>query len=185
VREVVQPKRPNHTGRLDAGNTYMMEILQADMRRDQPGAGVDADYPLFLIPRRMNKVMNSSGQRHRMLSGERAYNPAFLHPDDLAALGLTPGAEVLLRSRHGSIGGIVAADPRLRRGCVSMAHSFGVNPGEEDDVEAFGSNTGRLTNVAVDYDPITGIARMGALPVRIEPVPKTKGATVHEPATVN
>jgi anaerobic selenocysteine-containing dehydrogenase len=185
VREVVQPKRPDHTGRLDVGNPYMMESLQADLLRDQTGMGTSADYPLLLIPRRMNKVMNSSGQRDMMLCGKRAYNPAFLHPDDLAAFGLKPGAEILLRSRYGSIVGITAADPKLRRGCVSMAHSFGVNPDEEDDIEAFGSNTGRLTSVAVEYDPITGIARMGALPIRIEPITKITDAIVHEPATVS
>jgi anaerobic selenocysteine-containing dehydrogenase len=181
VQAVVQPKRPGHMGRLDVGNADMMCLLEAELRHARALREPDAAYPFLLIPRRMNKVMNSSGQRHCLLSGQRPYNPAFLHPDDLAACGLVPGAELRLRSRHGSIIGIAAADAKLRRGCVSMAHSFGVNPDEAEHVEAFGSNTGRLTSVTAEFDPVTGIARMGALPVSVEPV----ASVVHEAATVN
>jgi hypothetical protein len=42
-----------------------------------------------------------------------------------------------------------------------------VDPDKVADVRQVGSNIGRLTANDVDYDRITGILRMSAIPVRI------------------
>ena len=100
----------------------------------------------------------------------RTYNPAFMNPTDLAALDLTPGDAVEIRSAYDAVVGIVETDADLRRGVVSMSHGFGGNPGEVEDPRVDGANTNRLLRTDVDYDPITGMPRMGALPVSIAAV---------------
>jgi anaerobic selenocysteine-containing dehydrogenase len=104
---------------------------------------------------------------------EQPYNPAFLHPDDLAAIGVAPGDEIELRSPAGSLRAIVAADPRLRRGLVSMTHSFGDVPGSGADIRSVGSNTSSLTRVDVDYDRFTGMPRMSNVPVAVTGVERS------------
>jgi anaerobic selenocysteine-containing dehydrogenase len=93
-----------------------------------------------------------------------------MHPEDLARLGLSVGDKVRIISDHGSVVSFAGADEGLRRGCVSMTHAYGANPGESDDPERVGCNVGRLTSAVAEFDPITGIPRMGALPVTVEKV---------------
>ena len=97
----------------------------------------------------------------------RGYNPAFLHPDDLAALGIAPGDVVEITSDHASIRGVAAAAPELRRGVVSMAHCFGDVPEHDERLLEIGSNTGRLVDNEAHFDPHTGIPRMSAIPVSV------------------
>ena len=58
----------------------------------------------------------------------------------------------------------------MRAGAISMAHAFGGSQGDAHKVREFGSNTGALTPVDRDYDPITGIPRMSAIPVNVKKV---------------
>jgi anaerobic selenocysteine-containing dehydrogenase len=95
------------------------------------------------------------------------YNPAFMHPDDLAALGLTTGDALEITSSHASILSIVELEDRLRRGGVSMAYALGDSP-KSSQPDAFGSNTGQLSPADRDYDPYTGIPRMSMIPVNVE-----------------
>jgi anaerobic selenocysteine-containing dehydrogenase len=97
----------------------------------------------------------------------RTYNPAFMHPADLAELGMEPGDTVEIRSAHDAVVGIVECDHDLRRGVVSMSHGFGGNPGDAEDPRVDGANTNRLLRADVDFDPITGMPRMGAVPVSV------------------
>jgi anaerobic selenocysteine-containing dehydrogenase len=85
-------------------------------------------------------------------------------------LGLTSGDVVEIRSPHGTVVGVVESDGDLRRGVVAMSHGFGRNPGEAEDPHHDGANTNRLFRTDVDEDPITGMPRMGALPVTLSPV---------------
>ena len=63
---------------------------------------------------------------------------------------------------------MVAADANLRRGLVSMTHSWGDGPDRDADVRTIGANTGRLSPVDVDYERYTGLPRMSNIPVRVE-----------------
>ena len=100
----------------------------------------------------------------------RSYNPAFMHPDDLARLGVEAGDVVEIRSEYDAITGVAEADADLRPGVVSMSHGFGGNPGEDEDPRVDGANTNRLLRTDVEFDRYTGIPRMGALPVAVVPV---------------
>jgi anaerobic selenocysteine-containing dehydrogenase len=66
----------------------------------------------------------------------REYNPAFVHPDDLADLGLCSGDAVTITSRSASIPAVVEADRTLRRGLVSMSHGYGDAPDRDHPVSA-------------------------------------------------
>jgi hypothetical protein len=76
---------------------------------------------------------------------------------------------VEIRSGYDAIVGIVDADADLRPGVVSMSHGFGANPGEPEDPRRDGASTNRLLRVE-DCDPITGMPRMGAVPVSVTAV---------------
>jgi anaerobic selenocysteine-containing dehydrogenase len=126
-------------------------------------------YPFVLIGRRMTHVYNSSGRDLPTLAAKGGtFNPAFMHPADLAELGVAVGDRVAITSRHGSIHGIAAADATRRRGLVAMSHAVGGLPREADDVRTVGSNTSQLTSVDEDYDRYSGIPRMSAVPVSVQ-----------------
>jgi len=77
---------------------------------------------------------------------------------------------VEIRSPHDIIRGIVEPDKTLRRGVVTMSQCFGGQPDEDHRYREIGSNTNRLIATDDDFDPITGIPRMGAIPVAITPL---------------
>jgi anaerobic selenocysteine-containing dehydrogenase len=164
-RIAAAPRDPSCTAKLDVANAAMMRELAevaADIREISPA------YPFLLIGRRMSHVYNSSGRDLRTLTAKGGtFNPAFMHPLDLAELGVGVGDRIAIASRHGSVEGIAAADGTLRRGLVSMSHAFGGLPRDADDVRAVGSNTSQLTSVDEDYDRYSGIPRMSAVPVSV------------------
>jgi anaerobic selenocysteine-containing dehydrogenase len=169
ARETVQPRSPDCADRLDVGNTDMLREL-IGLQAEQPAQeiGVDRDFPLLLIPRRMQNVTNAHKERSRDML-QPAGNPAFMNPADMVAYGVNRDDLIRIRSRHGEIVGVAAEDRDLRRGVVSMSHSFGRNPGEASDPRRDGANTNRLLSMTDGADPYTGIPRMGAVPVSVEP----------------
>lgn len=170
VEMVVAPRDPNDETRLELASEPMLREL-AEVRSEDHHARQATDrYPLRLIPRRANRFVNSSGRSLLSLRGRRPYNPAYLSPADLERLALQPGDLVEIRSRHGAIAGIVDADPDLRPGCLSLTHAFGGLPDDDEDVREVGSATARLTSDDAEYDPVTGMPRLGAIPVSVRPV---------------
>ncbi len=161
----VLPQDPGWEAKLSLGDADMM----ADVRALAEGPGCVADtsgeFPFRLIVRRMRHVYNSI--MHHPATGGTAHNPAFMHPSDLAMLGLKSGDTVEIRSAHGSIRGIVEADDGLRRGLLSMAHCFGGAMDEDEDPRGKGSPTSRLLNVDDDFERYSGQPRMSNVPVRI------------------
>ena len=131
--------------------------------------------PYRLISRRMPNVYNSSGRDIDALTKGRRYNPAYLHPEDLAELGLAEGDLVRIESDRASILGFAAAAPELRRGVLSMAHGFGDGPSRDGELRTIGSTTSRLVDGENHYDPYTGIPRMSAIPVSIERTDESAG----------
>jgi anaerobic selenocysteine-containing dehydrogenase len=157
---------PDADDRLDVGNADMLEEL-ADVLDEASSGALDPLRPFRLISRRMPNVYNSSGRDIEGLTRGRPYNPAFLHPDDLAHLEVAPGDLVEIASDHGAILGIAAAAPELRPGVLSMAHCYGDVPEQDANVRRIGSNTGRLIDNERHFDPHTGIPRMSAIPVSV------------------
>ena len=91
-----------------------------------------------------------------------------------------------MATEHDSIPAIVEGDATLLPGVVAMAHAFGGLVDEDHRYDELGSNTGRLIRTEVDYDPITGMPRMGNIPVAITQLTLTKtifsvhGITCHQ-----
>ncbi len=160
----VEAPEPGNEARLDVANASAMTDLEACARTP---VAVTAQRPMLLIPRRENRVMNTYGRTVPGMVGKRTYNPAFVNPEDLAALGYRPGDVVEISSEHDTIVGVVESDPDLRRGLVSMSHSFGGNPGEKEDPLVDGANTNRLLRNDCTYDRVTGQPAMGAIAVSI------------------
>jgi len=94
-------------------------------------------------------------------------DPAFFHPDDLAALSLTEGDVIEITSRVASIHAVTKASDKVRRGVISMSHAWGNDDAGKDDVIGIGASTNRLIDDAVGIDPITGMPLQSAIPVRV------------------
>lgn len=170
---LAEARDPDTRHRLDVGSPEMIEELLA-VRRERvfEHAGYEAT-PAFshrLISRRMHNFYNSSGQHLERLTREYSYNPAFMHPDDLAAQGFTAGQIVEIRSAEGSVHGIVEPDPDVRPGVISMAHAWGGAPSEDDQIRRIGSSTGRLSSSDGRLDPRSGQPLMSAIPVNLTSV---------------
>lgn len=168
VDEVVAERDPDCDARLDVGNADLLGELVQVLAEDFATARTDSAYPLRLIPRRHGNFMNSSGTNLAALHRGKPYNPAYMHPDTIDALGLQSGQLVTVTSPHDSIPSVVEADDSLRRDVIAMHHAFGGLPAEDDEVRTRGSNVGRLVPTDTEYDRITGLPRQGNIPVRVE-----------------
>jgi anaerobic selenocysteine-containing dehydrogenase len=171
----VEPAEEGWTGRLDLGNERMLTDLreiagEAPLRSGETGSRADERWPFRLVSRRQMNVLNSTGRDIRGQHRGVTTNPAHLHPDDLAALGLAEGDLIEIRSERAAILGVIGVDPHLRRGLVSMTHSWGDVPERDAEVREIGANTGRLSAVDRDFEPYTGLPRMSNIPVSIERV---------------
>ncbi len=168
ISERVQPRNPACTAKLDLGNPIMMDEL-SDLAARLNSSGATDAYPLRLVPRRVNHLINSYGRASEVLNARKPYNPICIHPSDAARYGLTDGDEVLVQSQFDRVRAIVEIDDAIRPGVASMTHCYGLNPDEPEDPRADGASVGRLLSVEDEPDPITGIPRMGAVPIKLVP----------------
>ncbi len=159
----VTPAIPGLEARLDVAPPELM----AELREVREASGDLGEFTHLLVSRRVKYMTNSVGLDLPRAASELAYNPAYLHPGDLAALGFASGDLVEIESEDGAIAAIVEAADDLRPGVVSMAHCFGGDPAVDADPREVGSSTAALISVAHDYDPISGQARQSAIPVRL------------------
>jgi anaerobic selenocysteine-containing dehydrogenase len=162
----VAPKEEGCTARLDVANDHMMSDLagMAEVGMGETSSGRHDDgYPFRLLGRRVAHMYNTSKPVERV----RPYNPAFMHPEDLEALGLFDGDEVVIESHRGAIPAVVAADDNLRRGVVSMTHGYGATPDRDDEFRTIGSPTSRLVDGSDFADRYVGMPRMSNIPVRV------------------
>ena len=170
---VVLPAEPGCEARLELGNPTLLaelaEVAAEPLERD-------TDFRFRLISRRLPNVLNSTGRDTARLTRRGSHNAAYMNPEDLESLGLASGEVIEIRSDHAAILGIVEAAPDVRRGVISMAHSFGDAPEYDSRVREIGSNTGRLVSVDRDYDPHSGLPRMSAIPVNVQRVAPPPGA---------
>ncbi len=167
---VVTEKESDCEARLALANEFMMTQLADVYAQDYRIQHDTPDYPFRYIPRRHNNFMNSAGRSIKKLTGDKQWNPLWMHPDDLNKLGISDGDRVNVATEYDSIPAIVESDATLLPGVVAMAHAFGGLVDEDHRYHELGSNTGRLIRTEVDYDPITGMPRMGNIPVAIKPI---------------
>lgn len=135
---------------------------------DESGHQVDhgVAFTHRLTCRRMRNVINSVTYLPNTRT-RHPYNPAFLHPDDLAALGVASGEAIEITSAHGSIAAIATPDERLRPGMVSMTHGWGGLPDDGIPLHNGGSNVAMLISLEQDLDNITFMPRLSAIPVNL------------------
>jgi anaerobic selenocysteine-containing dehydrogenase len=167
---LVLAKEDGWAHKLQVGHELMMAEL-ADVASepvlDHAGYRDDEVFGYRLVSRRMLDVYNSSGRDIPHLVRKYTYNPAFMNPLDLEAEGFTKGDIIEIDSGHAQILGVVEPAPDVVQGVISMAHSWGDAPKYDSEVRTLGSNTGRLSPVDRDFDPISGLPRMSAIPVNV------------------
>ena len=174
---VVRPREPDCQGYLELGNDAMMSQLDHAARGPLPD---DEDFPFRLISRRTANTLNSQGRDQEKLVRDWPHNPAYLHPEDLAARGIATGDLVAITSRRTTIHAVAEASTRIRRGVISMSHSYGLDiealdPESDDPGRAqpygMGGHTGALASAELDYfEEHSGLPRMSAIPVHLQPI---------------
>ena len=138
---------------------------------EQTGAEVIAGFdphmfPFRLISRRLKHVLNSLGREIPGLARVGTTNAAYMNPDDMQSLAVADGDLVRITSPSGEVVGVAEASDTIKRGVVSMSHSWGGSTTDEN-VREQGTPTNRLCTIDSGYDPINGMAIQSAIPVAV------------------
>lgn len=164
--QTVTGPRAGEVTRFDLLANDVAEELDLYRRQEQ-----DHDFSHRMICRRMRGVHNSLIVAPEKDARRQLYNPAYLHSDDLATVGVATGDMVRITSAAGSIVAIAEADDTLLPGSVSISHSRGGLPDEDIDERQEGVCTSLLISIeSEDCEKINGMPVMSAVPVRIERV---------------
>ncbi len=160
---------PTTRGRLQLfppGLEQELDASHTDMKSSST-----KQYPLLLISRRMKNTYNSTGPELSLLKSKGTTNPAFVHPQELAALNVFDGDIVEVHSRHGAIPAVVTASDDIRPGVISMSHCWGGSPdptaNADHRVREIGSNTNRLIDNLENAERYSGMCRQSSIPVAI------------------
>ena len=116
---------------------------------------------LLLVSRREHALYNSVAHDLPALRRRLPHNPAHINPQDAARLGIVDGAIVEIESAVGGIRAVAHLASDVREGVVSIAHGFA------------GACTAALIDDATDYEALSGLPRMSALPVTVRPAAAT------------
>lgn len=173
----VLPPDADATGRFQVapdGVPEELRTIRASTSSFDDLFGFDANvYTHRMASRRLKGVFNSSGREIEKLHSKEKTSYAHAHPDDLAGWGVTDGDLIDITSTRSSIRTVVKSAPDVKPGTISMAHSWGDLPGEagpKADPYSLGDTTGRLSDCASGFDPITGLPIMSAIPVSVRRV---------------
>ena len=148
---------------LDGRNRVIGEVEVAQLLASmQPGEG-QSKFTHLLTTRRMHSVMNSTGNMLAATLRRSPHNPAYMNPEELAALDLEEGDAIEIASEYGRVEASVASDASLRRGILSIAHCWGAVA----DEGVPGANVNLLIPCDRHVEPINAMPRMSAVPVRI------------------
>jgi len=168
-----------------AGSTARLQVAPADVVREladvaaEPGirdTSARDGFPHLLTVRRVRDVQNTMYRQLDVIRKRMPHNPAWVHPDDLAALGIESGARIAIESAHGRIEAVAEADDSLRPGVISISHGWGGLPGEHadnGDPHWAGVNVNHLTTTRTDLQSINAMPRLTALPVRLAAIPES------------
>ena len=95
-----------------------------------------------------------------------------MHPDDVAELDMVGGDLVEITSPSGRLIGVVEPAEDVKRGVISMAHSWGGTSLTDEKVRDIGTPTSRLVSVDAGHDPVTGMVVSSAIPVAVAKAPE-------------
>ena len=166
---VVEPAEQGASARFTpAPDDLMAELSEVLAETSDTFAGSDVSaFPFRLVSRRLKHVLNSTGTELPGLARKGTTNPAYMHPDDVTDLGLVSGDVIEISSPQASLLGVVEAADDVKRGVVSMAHSWGGRSLTDEKVREIGSPTSRLVSTHVGHDPVTGMVVSSAIPVAV------------------
>jgi len=188
---VVFDDYPQFVEPADAGDTNRFTVMPPDVEQELNAVAAEAIEqcatfkdgsiaPHRLIVRRHRDMYNSTGRFVATIRERIPHNPAYLHPQDMAALGLSDGDLLEIASDHGCITGIAAADATLRRGVVSMSHGFGGLPQGKGkgngNRPGDGVSTNLLLTTSEDLQTINAMPRMSAIAVKLSRAQHPQGA---------
>jgi anaerobic selenocysteine-containing dehydrogenase len=167
----VQPGDPDSAARFQVAPQDVVRELGA--LAGEPALhtrNADSGFTHLLAVRRVRDVQNTMYRQLDAIRKRVPHNPAWLHPDDLAALGITTGEGLAIESVHGRIEAFAEADDSMRPGVVSISHGWGGLPGDAPDAadpHCAGVNVNLLTTTRADLQSINAMPRLTALPVRV------------------
>ena len=167
---IVSAADPTCTAKFTvAPDDIVAELGEVHVEGDSAVAlGVDPSlYPFRLVSRRLKHVLNSYGSSLSVLGAKGTSNSAYMNPQDMLDHQLVEGDLIEIFSPRASVHGLVEAAPDVRRGVISMAHSWGGSSLTDEKVRDIGSPTSRLVSVDKGYDRINGMVVQSAIPVRI------------------
>jgi anaerobic selenocysteine-containing dehydrogenase len=172
-RLVVEPADPSCTVKFTPAPDDFMAELAALRAEPAPMLGdIDVSaYPFRLVSRRLKHVLNSTGTELPALARKGTTNPAYMHPDDVAELDMVGGDLVEITSPSGRLIGVVEPADDVKRGVISMAHSWGGTSLTDEKVRDIGTPTSRLVSVDAGHDPVTGMVVSSAIPVAVAKAP--------------
>lgn len=169
---LAQPRDPDWPHRLELANPPMLAELRAvadelvrpaaDLLAPDPDPDPAGGLPLLLVTRREHAVYNSVAHHLPALRRRRPFNPAYLNPADARRLGASDGASIVIESAAGAVTAVLQCAPDVREGVVSLAHGFEARSGD-----GRGVSTAALIDDERDYEPLSGLPRMSAVPVRL------------------
>jgi anaerobic selenocysteine-containing dehydrogenase len=145
----VFPRLPAGTWQLAPGRL----VAQLAEHRAVPAGAADG---LVLIPRRVVKRMNWQVFR------DGDVPDVLIHPDDADATGVADGDQVEIVTATGALTLLARVTDAVVPGAVSIVHGFG-----DANVNAI------LDRHALD--PLSGMARLSAVPVEVRPVAEDSG----------
>jgi anaerobic selenocysteine-containing dehydrogenase len=167
---VVEPAEEGASAKFTpAPDDFMAELAEVLAETPTMFAGTDvSDYPFRLVSRRLKHVLNSTGTELPGLARKGTTNSAYMNPADVEQLGLVSGDIVDISSPQASLLGVVEPADDVKRGVISMAHSWGGRSLTDEKVRDIGSPTSRLVSVDVGHDPVTGMVVSSAIPVAVK-----------------
>lgn len=163
--QYVEPAAPGH----DARFCLLPDDVAAEFENYLGKSAESGNFDFLLTVRRMRDAVNSVHDAEPIRARHR-YNPAYVHPLDMADLGLVQGDRITVRSAFGTIPAIVEEDDALLRGMVQMTHCWGALPDSEASYEDVGSNLNLLIDAQTNCETINAMPHQSAVPVAIEHV---------------
>jgi anaerobic selenocysteine-containing dehydrogenase len=170
------PLKPTMPERLQTKDKLIHlapDLVIADLDRLRRSIGeleAPADGGLVLIGRRHQRDNNSWMHNSERLTRGKPRHQLLMHPDDLAAQGISDGARVRVASRVGEVTTEVRATEDMMRGVVSLPHGYGH---QVDGVRL--ATATKVVGVSINdlTDPerldVSGNAALNGVPVRVTP----------------
>ena len=173
---LAEPKEAGWPHRLQLGHPTMLEQLETVARALErstasrgdnaaalePPRGETNVLSLLLVSRREHAVYNSVAHHLPALRRRRPFNPAYVNPADAQRLGAPDGSVVVIESSAGAVHATLQFAADVREGVVSIAHGFDGAAGAGQ-----GASTSALVDDEHDFEPLSGLPRMSAIPVQV------------------